>query len=269
MKRLIKAILRRLGLLKAGRVVYSFVKGATPATLATELRVRVSRAGSIPVPPSRLIFFVIAYRWAKVFLESGELIVRRMTTQLAEHGGNIAERTAILDFGCGCGRMIRHLPALTAAKLYGCDYNGELIDWDRKNLPFAEFKQNALEPPLPYESESFDLVYARSVFTHLSEPLQKRWMDELHRVMKPGGWLYFTTHGVQFLDRLTADDRAAVEHGAVIVYEAKEEGHNVCSSFELDSYVREQLSTGFDVVAYLPGEPVTHLQQDVHILRKR
>ncbi|MBS1902746.1 MAG: class I SAM-dependent methyltransferase [Bacteroidetes bacterium] len=268
MRSLIKRLLRALGLLKAGRVVYSFVNGLSPVVVATELRVRLTSSG-VPVPPGRLIFFVIGYRWAKVFLDSGALIVGHVARQLEANGCKLSERTAILDFGCGCGRLIRHLSERTGARLYGCDYNGELIKWDQEHLRFAEFKQNSLEPPLPYESESFDLIYARSVFTHLSEALQHRWLDELRRVLQPGGYLYFTTHGVQFLHRMLPEDRKRYDAGEVVVYDVNEEGHNVCSSFESERYVRERLSTGFEVVAYFPGESTPHLQQDGYLLRKR
>ena len=57
------------------------------------------------------------------------------------------------------------------------------------------FDINKLSPPLDYENDFFSLVYARSVFTHLSEELQIEWMKEFARIIKKGGYLYFTTHG--------------------------------------------------------------------------
>ena len=268
-KKIAKATLSAFGLLKAGRVAYSFVKGVTPEVLATEIRVRLHGSSGIPVPPERLIFYVIGYRWAKVFLDSGRLIVSAMLEHLLESGVDVATATAILDFGCGCGRMIRHLPQHTTARLFGTDYNAELIRWDKENLTLAEFTTNSLAPPLPYTDNSFDIVYARSVFTHLTEELQLRWITELRRVLKPGGVLYFTTHGRQFFSQLSSEDRERVERGEAVVYDATEEGHNVCASFELDAYVRSRLASGFDVIGYFPGRPTAHLQQDAHVLRKQ
>ena len=66
---------------------------------------------------------------------------------------------SMLDFGCGCGRMIRHWHDLPRRRLHGCDYNPLLVAWCSEHLPFAEFRGNALEPPLPYEDDQFDLVY--------------------------------------------------------------------------------------------------------------
>jgi hypothetical protein len=58
--------------------------------------------------------------------------------------------------------------------LYGCDYDPKLVEWCLRNLPFMEAAVNDLEQPLRYEAEQFDLVYALSVFTHKSEPLEHR-----------------------------------------------------------------------------------------------
>jgi SAM-dependent methyltransferase len=57
---------------------------------------------------------------------------------------------------------------------------------------------NRLDPPLPYPDERFDLVYALSVFTHLTESQQRSWSAELHRVTRTCGYVLFTTHGPSF-----------------------------------------------------------------------
>jgi ubiquinone/menaquinone biosynthesis C-methylase UbiE len=39
------------------------------------------------------------------------------------------------------------------------------------------------------------LIYGISVFTHLSAPWELKWLEELHRVLKPGGVILMTVHG--------------------------------------------------------------------------
>jgi cyclopropane fatty-acyl-phospholipid synthase-like methyltransferase len=46
---------------------------------------------------------------------------------LQENGTGIQDRAAILDFGCGCGRVIRHRREATGASLHGTDYNPHLV----------------------------------------------------------------------------------------------------------------------------------------------
>ena len=51
----------------------------------------------------------------------------------------------------------------------------------------GNFEQSAVEPPLRFADGSFDIVYAYSVFSHLSERVQLRWVEEFARILRPGG----------------------------------------------------------------------------------
>src|SRR5262249_35815419 len=48
-------------------------------------------------------------------------------------------------------------------------------------------------PHLPFEDNYFDLVFAGSVFTHLSN-LAEAWLLELRRIVRAGGYIYVTVH---------------------------------------------------------------------------
>ena len=155
----------------------------------------------LPLPPAEFDFLVSARRDLDPFqfLELGrdhaaEIII----STLSRNGIEIDELEAILEFGCGCGRITRVFHSLKKAKVYGTDYNRRLIDWCRQCLPFAEFETNELSPPLAYRDAQFDFIYAYSVFTHLTESLQHGWLAELSRVLKPGGHLFLTTMGAAF-----------------------------------------------------------------------
>ena len=79
-------------------------------------------------------------------------------------------------------------------RLVGADINGTQVDWAAANVPDCEFHQTNPDPPLPFSSSSFDLN-AASVFTHIPFELQQAWLDELHRVLRPGGLLVATVSG--------------------------------------------------------------------------
>jgi SAM-dependent methyltransferase len=104
---------------------------------------------------------------------------------------------SVLDFGCGCGRILTYLQSsLVQATLVGTDIDAEAIAWCKQNLnDLANFTTNGELPPLPFVDNQFDLVYSVSVFTHLPEGMQFAWLDELKRVTAPGGRLVLTTHG--------------------------------------------------------------------------
>lgn len=101
----------------------------------------------------------------------------------------------VLDFGCGSGRLLRHLLHEPGVReLHGCDIDGPSIAWVREHLPAVQAFVTAPEPPLETPDGRFDVVVAVSVFSHLGASWE-RWMAELHRVVKPDGLLVATFMG--------------------------------------------------------------------------
>jgi SAM-dependent methyltransferase len=103
----------------------------------------------------------------------------------------------LLDFGCGVGKVLRHLlPEAETGEVWGCDIDPPSIAWLRDNLvPPLHVFVNDLEPPLRgIEDGFFDVVFASSVFTHITDAWA-RWLLELHRVLRPGGVLVATYLG--------------------------------------------------------------------------
>jgi SAM-dependent methyltransferase len=100
----------------------------------------------------------------------------------------------VLDFGCGPGRVVRHL-ATHGAELHCCDIHRPSVAWLAANSPdgVLAFECDEL-PPLDRPDQHFDLVYVVSVFTHLSDSWS-RWLLELHRLLVPGGLLVATFAG--------------------------------------------------------------------------
>ncbi|MCA1686502.1 MAG: class I SAM-dependent methyltransferase [Planctomycetia bacterium] len=222
----------------------------------------------MPIPPGRLIFLVANTEDVTWFLDSGTQAAQSLSRILARNGLAIETFGSVLDFGCGVGRVLRHWSAVSGPVFHGADYNPSLVAWCRRNLPFARFQVNGLGRGLGSDDATFDFVYALSVFTHLSEPLQRFWMGELSRVLRPGGYLFLTTHGEHYLGQLTTEDRDAFRAGRVVVHKAGREGSNDCAAFHPEPYVRSTLARGFEVVDFAPEGALGNPRQDVYLLRK-
>lgn len=107
----------------------------------------------------------------------------------------ITDVAAVLDFGCGCGRLLRRFPmGLQGISCHGADVRAAAVDWCRSHLP-GSFHHNAPRPPLDLPDDAFDLVVSLSVFSHLNRASNLAWIRELSRVTKPDGLLLLTTHG--------------------------------------------------------------------------
>jgi cyclopropane fatty-acyl-phospholipid synthase-like methyltransferase len=137
----------------------------------------------------------------------------------------------VLDFGCGWGRVTRYFDRVL--DLWGVDVQEKAIAACRETIPFARFKQVEPLGPAPFADDAFDLVYAFSVFTHLSEQSHRIWLDELRRVLKPDGLLIVTTQegeGYSFLPTW---------------------GDHFGDTFISESYIREKWP--FEVLDYFPS----------------
>jgi len=224
-------------------------------------------ADGLPVPPPHLIMRVAGTADAAWFLESGRLAAQSIRETLRTAGTPIETLDSILDFGCGCGRVIRNWAGLEA-RVAGSDLSGDAIDWCRTNLSFARFETNGLSPPLVFDDASFDLAYALSVLTHLPEAIQHDWMDELHRVARPGGLALLTTHGERYLERLDEDERRRFRAGELVVRWGEVPGTNLCTTFHPPSWVRERLLPhGFEEVTFVPEGAAGNPYQDLFLLR--
>jgi SAM-dependent methyltransferase len=149
-------------------------------------------ADGFPVPPREL--WATAYCPSEEsFLASGREDCEAMAKAVAESGATLEDAGRILDLGCASGRMIRHIPSLApGAHVWGTDIWASAILWCQDNLnPPCQFAVTTMSPPLPFEDRSFGLVYCGSLFTHLDD-LAEAWFAELHRILRPGGRLYFT-----------------------------------------------------------------------------
>lgn len=97
---------------------------------------------------------------------------------------------AILDFGCGWGRITRcFLRDVSSDVLRGCDCMPEMVTYVKNVFPGFTFIQNDPFPPTELQAGTYDLVYGYSVFSHLSEAAHLAWLEEFYRIMKPGGIL--------------------------------------------------------------------------------
>jgi SAM-dependent methyltransferase len=224
-------------------------------------------AAGLPIPPPALRVLVAGSPDVDSFLQIGQSMFQAVRGALEQNGVQITHLTSVLEFGCGCGRVLRHWHAVPGPEVHGVDYNARLIAWCHANLPFACFSTNSLNPPLPHEDGRFDLVYAISVFTHLSADLQLSWMRELRRVIRPGGHLIITTHGASCCSGLTQAEYGTFAGGNVVVRYQDASGMNVCSAYHPEAYVRRRLSAGYTVLDFIPAGAKEGVYQDLYLMR--
>jgi hypothetical protein len=93
-------------------------------------------------------------------------------------------------------------------------------------------------------------------------------MNELARIVRPGGHLLLTTHGEHYLGALNEDERRAFERGELVVREEEAGGSNVCGAYHPPGYVRDTLARGLELREFAPKAALFSPRQDVYLLRK-
>ena len=121
--------------------------------------------------------------------------------------GGLRPDHAVLDVGCGIGRMAVPLTGYLApsGSYRGFDIVPEGIAWCQAHItpryPAFEFsladianktynprgRLSALEFAFPYPDASFDFQFSVSVFTHMRAEEVRHYVAEIARVLKPGG----------------------------------------------------------------------------------
>jgi SAM-dependent methyltransferase len=130
------------------------------------------------------------------YMRGGQAAASQVAEGIERAGRSAGDVESLLDFGCGSGRVVRHLAGhLPNARLHGSDVDADAIAWGQAHLPGIDFAVNQFRPPLPFGDGAFDVVYSISVFTHLNEPYQDEWLAEIARVLEPGGLALLTVHG--------------------------------------------------------------------------
>ena len=146
--------------------------------------------------PSRRLRARAGAPGAHAFTEGGRQAAAELDGLVRSAGRDPAQLRSVLDFGCGPGRVLPHFAALAPeAECVGCDVDAAAIDWAARTHRALGWSLTSFHPPLPYEDDRFDLVYAISVFSHLDRGVAAMWLAELRRVLAPGGLALLSVRG--------------------------------------------------------------------------
>ena len=253
--------------------MFTVVGRRPPARSGTSARTpdataQPTSSATLPVPPGPLRFSVSGTQDEDTFLGLGRLGFDALNASLAAVGQDWAKLGRVLDFGCGVGRVTRYWADLPKVEVEGTDLAGDSIAWAHTNLPFARFAVNRLEAELSYDGGRFGLAYALSVFTHLPRAMQKPWLTELGRVVRPGGLVYVTTHGARYRNLLNPAEQAEFDRGEVVVTGGDQPGSNHCAAFHPIGWMVETVaSLHWTVVEHLPCGARGNPEQDSWLFR--
>jgi SAM-dependent methyltransferase len=220
----------------------------------------LKRETKVWLPPPKHLQFRSVGSFVPDFIESGYRTFDTFENVLQSSvKKSISNFGKILDFGCGCGRIIRafrnHVPA---EYLYGTDIDPDAIAWLKENCKgMAEFSVNPHLPPTSYTDNMFDLIYSVSIFTHLPEDMQLAWLSELRRIARPEAYLILTTHGEKQFSQLPVESLKIIQEKGFYydgnvdwAVEGLPSFYKV--AYHSEQYIRREWSKYFNVVKFVP-----------------
>lgn len=165
---------------------------------------------------------------------------------------DIVAGRSILDVGCGAGIVTHELAKqVYPAQATGIDVSHALLSHgqstydecarDNDRSEKTVFHQGSVYE-LPFPQDSFDVVYARLLFQHLSEPLQA--LKNILRVLKPGGRLCVLDIDKDW-SSLYPEPDTPVQLDRAIVEKQVSDGGDPWVGRKLGAYLR---SSGFEKV---------------------
>ena len=203
---------------------------------------------------------------------------RAVQVILARYGVLRESCPVLLDWGCGHGRVARHfVREWPGATIVGIDVDAENAAWASQNLSPGRFVTSPLMPPCPLSDASVDAAFSISVMTHLPPPVQRAWLADLARVVRPDGIVLMSFggpsaaawssvwNGPDYFETFLRDGYHADQVDVALNGKIEDPNYyrNVAQSHE---HVRRNWSEHFDVVDILE-EGVGNL--DVAVLRRR
>lgn len=201
----------------------------------------------------------------KFFYARGRATTRTLVEAARRAGADPSSWRRVLDWGCGCGRIARHMPVFTPARIIGRDIDAYTVKWCASNLD-GDFKVCSLAPPLDLADASIDFAYGFSVLTHLSAPMQAAWLGELGRVLKPGALAALTFHDRQHPAMAWVEFRR--EQDGVSLTEKTLEGSNLVAAFQDIGTIERAAAPWFTLVGHMTQD-LTAFEQSLAVLQRK
>lgn len=206
------------------------------------------------------------------YVKSGFLNIEEFDKALAVAGTSMRQFKNILDFGCGCGRVALAVKKqFPEANVSGADIDPEAIAYCQKHFgKWASFYCNPDVPPSTLPPSHFDFIYGISVFTHLPEDLQFKWLEELNRIAASGALLLLTIENAKSHFVLSDSEKEILgEKGFVYKVSKATEGlpDYYQTAMHTHDYVRKHWAGYFEILDFVPLGMGNH--QDFVVCRKR
>lgn len=221
------------------------------------------------IPPNSILFETGNVQYSSYF-QSGREAAAEIHALCLLFGSRPVE--TILDWGCGTGRVTRHLANyFPEASITGIDANPACIDWLQHNIPHIDWQLGSYQWVNKISSNSFDLIIALSVLTHLPASEQQHWLEQLHSRLHTNGLIWLSTHGSTYYHQLTSKQHAELLEKGMLTLGSNQEGSRSMRTYHTYKGMQQLIHQDWELLLYYNGEKFPGILggQDAWLIKKR
>ena len=226
---------------------------------------------NIKLPPDYYLYETYKLDYES-YINDGEIVANEIVEWMKPYIPKKNE-IKVLDWGCGVSRICRHIKHYLGvdSRIYGCDINQEMIEWGQKNLDEIQYSLIDYNPPTKYLNDTFSMVYGISIFTHINYEEQKKWFDEIHRILTKGGVFLFTTHGTNCISRLTSEEQNTLKNNGTFTRIYPQNGHRLMATYNTNDNIKKMIEEKYEILEFYEGEEAKKRtgEQDLWIIKKK
>jgi SAM-dependent methyltransferase len=194
----------------------------------------------------------------------------KLASILAELGLPTGRPIKLLEFASGYGCVTRHIKKNPDYDIVSCDIHPQAVDFLRERIGVQAI-QSVHSPEEFATTNTFDVVFALSFFSHMPRRSFGRWLQALYGSLSAPGYLVFTTHGLKSCealgitpDEVPADGFWFSAHSEQSDLDATEYGSTLCTP---DFVIREvNRSAGASIAMFKHAHWWEH--QDLFVVKR-
>jgi ubiquinone/menaquinone biosynthesis C-methylase UbiE len=134
-------------------------------------------------------------RWIRYWFSPGRILFLNTPAWKLPHALALTPHDHILDIGCGCGSLLMYLHKRIGFRvtMEGIDVSPMMVDLAEREVRRTGLAgkiriRQGRATELPYIPEMFNVVLSTYVVKHLSDEALCAMLEEVHRVLNPGGY---------------------------------------------------------------------------------
>lgn len=133
----------------------------------------------------------------RYYFDDGSRSAEKLTSLITDFFEPEDSSIQLLEFASGYGCVTRHLSNyLPNVSIASCDIHEEAINFIESEIGIPAILSHSLPEKLETPNH-YDVIFALSFFSHMPIVTWKRWLQALKSKLKNGGYLIFTTHGME------------------------------------------------------------------------